>query len=57
MPLARFAAGNLTEEADIAVLLDWEIALTTDADDLVAMAGTIQLAGDAICAHVSQNRD
>ncbi|OIR17755.1 ATP-dependent helicase/nuclease subunit A [mine drainage metagenome] len=35
MPLARFAASNLTEEADIAVLLDWEIALTTDADDLV----------------------
>lgn len=34
MPLARYAASNLTEEAEIAPLLDWQIALSADADDL-----------------------
>lgn len=34
MPLARYAASNLTEEAEIAPLLDWQLALGADADDL-----------------------
>ncbi len=35
MPLARFAAGNLTAEADIAPLLDWQTPLNADANDLM----------------------
>lgn len=35
MPLARYAAGNLAEDADIAPLLDWQLVLTADADDLI----------------------
>ena len=35
MPLARYAASNLTENADIAPLLDWQEALSADANDLV----------------------
>ena len=35
MPLARYAASNLTEEADIAPLLDWQTQLSADADDLL----------------------
>lgn len=34
MPLARYAASNLTSEADIAPLLDWQDALSANADDL-----------------------
>lgn len=34
MPLARFAASNLDESADVAVLLDWQVALQADANDL-----------------------
>lgn len=34
MPLARYAASNLTAAAEIAPLLDWEFALTADAADL-----------------------
>ncbi|MES2181489.1 MAG: UvrD-helicase domain-containing protein [Pseudomonadota bacterium] len=35
MPLARYAAGNLSAEADIAPLLDWELTLEADANDLM----------------------
>ena len=35
MPLVRFAASNLSVEADIAPLLDWQFALTANADDLM----------------------
>lgn len=34
MPLARYAASNLNEDAEIAALLDWEFTLTADAADL-----------------------
>ncbi|MBV5349788.1 hypothetical protein JZU71_01090, partial [bacterium] len=35
MPLARYAAANLSEDADIAPLLDWQFALHADAEDLI----------------------
>ena len=35
MPLARYASTNLTEEADVAPLLDWDSALDADASDLM----------------------
>lgn len=35
MPLARYAAANLAEDADIAPLLDWHFALLADAEDLI----------------------
>ena len=35
MPLARYAAANLLEDADIAPLLDWQFELHADAEDLM----------------------
>ena len=35
MPLARYAAANLSEDADIAPLLDWQFELHADAEDLI----------------------
>src|SRR5450830_219429 len=35
MPLARYAAANLSEDADIAPLLDWQLDLVADAENLV----------------------
>lgn len=35
MPLARYAAANLLEDADVAPLLDWQFELYADAEDLV----------------------
>jgi ATP-dependent exoDNAse (exonuclease V) beta subunit len=35
MPLARYAASNLTAEADIAPLCDWQFPLVADADALI----------------------
>lgn len=35
MPLARYAAANLLEDADVAPLLDWQFELYADAEDLL----------------------
>ncbi len=35
MPLARYAAANLLEDAEVSPLLDWQFVLYADAEDLV----------------------
>jgi len=35
MPLARYAASNLAEDAEVAPLLDWQLTLAADAEDLM----------------------
>ena len=35
MPIARYAAGNLLEDAEVASLLDWQLTLRADTEDLM----------------------